>query len=111
SRLSVAETGTSYTLPSRCTRKRSRSSFSSSCSSSMRWFTGGTLPCRDMADEPEETVAWQAMRYKCPVLGADGNTIGEAMSLLGDESADIFHGIAVLHHALGRLLEVPAASI
>ncbi|TMB90810.1 MAG: hypothetical protein E6J45_07980 [Chloroflexi bacterium] len=64
-----------------------------------------------MTDEPEETVAWQAMRYKCPVLDADGNIIGEAMSLLGDESADIFHGIAVHHHALGRLLEVPAASI
>ena len=61
--------------------------------------------------ESEPALAWAAMPYRAKVYGADGTEIGTAESLLGDESADIFHGIALRKASGGRTLEVPAAHI
>jgi len=58
----------------------------------------------------EEQIAWTAMPYRAPVLDADGNRIGTAESLLGDEEDDIFHGI-VAKLADGRHVEIPATVI
>ena len=63
-----------------------------------------------MADT-EPTVAWTAMSYRCRVLGADGAEIGRAESLLGDEAADIFHGIAMRRASDHQTVEVPAARV
>ena len=49
------------------------------------------------------------MPYRAKVYAMDGSEIGTAESLLGDEEADIFHGIAV--HRDGKTLEVPAAHV
>ena len=59
----------------------------------------------------EPAVAWIAMPYRCPVYASDGADIGTAESLLGDEDADIFHGIAIKRHAGGTTLEIPATRI
>ena len=59
----------------------------------------------------EEQVAWTAMPYRAPVLDADGNPIGTAESLLGDEADDIFHGIALKRHSDGKIVEIAADSI
>ncbi len=59
--------------------------------------------------EDEQAVAWIAMPYRAMVYGSDGSEIGTAESLLGDEEADIFHGIAVQHG--GKHLEIPAARV
>ncbi len=40
-----------------------------------------------------------------------GTVIGQTESLLGDEEADIFHGLAVKLSDGGRMLETPAARI
>src|SRR2546430_17093488 len=56
-------------------------------------------------------VAWTAMPYRAPVIDGEGNRIGTAESLLGDEAADIFHGIAVKRSSDGRLVEVAAANV
>ena len=60
-------------------------------------------------DEP--AVAWIAMPYRCPVYAGDGTEIGTAESLLGDEDADIFHGIAIRRHGAGATLEIAATRI
>ena len=51
------------------------------------------------------------MPYRAPVTDRDGNRIGTAESLLGDEEEDIFHGIAVKRSRDGRLVEVAAAHV
>ncbi len=61
--------------------------------------------------EDEPALAWIAMPYRAKVYGADGSHIGTAESLLGDESEDIFHGIALKKSAGGRIVEVPAVRI
>lgn len=61
--------------------------------------------------EDEQALAWQAMPYRAKVYGSDGSVLGTAESLLGDESADIFHGIALRKTSGGKALEVPAARI
>jgi hypothetical protein len=58
-------------------------------------------------DEP--AIAWTAMPYRAAVMTSDGAELGTAESLLGDEEADIFHGIAV--KAGSRMVEIPAARI
>ncbi len=66
-----------------------------------------------MADETdrETPLAWTAMPYRAPVLGKDGNRIGTAESLLGDEGRDIFHGIVVKLAEGGHFRELPAARV
>jgi len=61
--------------------------------------------------EEEQALAWTAMPYRAKVFGADGSDIGTAESLLGDESADIFHGIALKKASGGKAVEVPAVRI
>jgi len=48
------------------------------------------------------------MPYRAPVTDRDGKPIGTAESLLGDEGADIFHGIAVKRSSDGKVVEVAA---
>ncbi|HZQ48711.1 MAG TPA: hypothetical protein VFB69_00185 [Candidatus Dormibacteraeota bacterium] len=61
--------------------------------------------------EEEPAIAWMAMPYRAPVYGMDGVEIGTAESLLGDEEADIFHGIAIKRRSGGPTAEVPATRI
>lgn len=61
-------------------------------------------------EEEEREIAWLAMPEKAPVLGRDGEEIGRAEGLLGDEGDDIFHGI-VVKLARGRKVEVAADRI
>jgi hypothetical protein len=59
----------------------------------------------------EEQVSWRATPYRAPVLDAQGKVIGQTESLLADEEADIFHGLAVKLTDGGRMVEIPAARI
>lgn len=61
--------------------------------------------------DDETVVAWRAMPYRAPVVGADGSEIGTAESLLADEDEDIFHGIVVKRRPGGHALEIPATRI
>jgi hypothetical protein len=61
--------------------------------------------------DSEPALAWQAMPYHSRVYAADGSEIGTAESLLGDEGADIFHGIALKRTSGGQVVEIPAARI
>ncbi len=57
-------------------------------------------------EEEEREIAWLAMPEKAPVVGRDGEEIGRAEGLLGDEGDDIFHGIVVKLAHGGRKVEV-----
>ncbi len=59
----------------------------------------------------EQVVAWPRTPYRAPVLDADGGEIGTTVSLLGDEAADIFHGLAVKHGGGQTLVEVRADQV
>ena len=61
--------------------------------------------------ENEPAIAWPAMPYRAPVFAVDGTEIGSAESLLGDEEADIFHGIVVKRNHDRKMAEIPAARI
>ena len=59
----------------------------------------------------EDQLSWRATPYRAPVLDGNGEKFGTAESLLGDEEADIFHGLAVKLSEGGGLVEVSAARI
>ncbi|HUY61124.1 MAG TPA: hypothetical protein VMW49_04535 [Candidatus Dormibacteraeota bacterium] len=59
----------------------------------------------------EQVVAWQRTPYRAPVLDAEGGVIGTTASLLGDEAADIFHGLAVKQAHGHAVVEVPAGQV
>jgi uncharacterized protein YrrD len=45
---------------------------------------------------PDSTpIAWRAIVYGTPVLGADGNRIGSVREVLGDDEDDVFHGLRI----------------
>ena len=59
----------------------------------------------------EDQLSWRATPYRAPVLDARGSPFGRTESLLGDEEADIFHGLAVKLSHGGGLVEITAARI
>lgn len=65
----------------------------------------------DPDDDGEHQVAWLATPYRAPVLDAAGNELGTTESLLGDEQADIFHGLAVKLKGKGTVVEIAAAQV
>jgi hypothetical protein len=61
--------------------------------------------------EDEPALAWRVTPYRAQVFAADFLEIGTAESLLADDGADIFHGLAVQRRLDGKLVEIPAARI
>jgi hypothetical protein len=61
--------------------------------------------------DDQEQLAWKAMPHHATVTDRSGAPIGTAESLLGDEGADIFHGIVVRRQPDHKLGEVAAASV
>jgi hypothetical protein len=61
--------------------------------------------------DPDAQVAWTAMPYRAPVTDREGRRFGTAESLLGDQSEDIFHGIAVKRSSDSKMVEVAAAHV
>jgi hypothetical protein len=59
----------------------------------------------------DDAISWKATPYRAPVFDTDGNKIGTAESLLGDENSDIFHGLAVKRSHGGHLVEISADQV
>ena len=51
------------------------------------------------------------MPQHAPVVDAQGDEIGIVTAVLGDESEDIFHGVAVTRRHDGQTVEIAAARI
>lgn len=60
-----------------------------------------------MADE----VAWKVVEPGWKVVGADGAELGSVDEVLGDQTADIFNGLAVSPGLLRRARYVPAERV
>src|SRR5579872_4424553 len=58
-----------------------------------------------------DPVSWRVIRPGWKVEAADGSEVGEVDEVTGDDSADIFDGLAVSTSALGRPRYVPAETV
>lgn len=55
----------------------------------------------------EADIAWMSIKHGAVVCDSAGGLIGRVVATLGDEQ-EALHSIAILHHALGHELSVPA---
>lgn len=58
-----------------------------------------------------EPVSWLMVRAGWKVYASDGSEVGEVDEVAGDDTADIFDGLAIATSALGRPRYVPAESV
>ncbi len=58
-----------------------------------------------------DPVSWLMIRPGWKVYASDGTEVGAVDEVAGDESQDIFDGLAVARSALGKPIYVPAESV
>jgi hypothetical protein len=58
-----------------------------------------------------DPVSWLAVEHGWSVVASDGEQIGSVSKVLGDETADIFDGLAVRHGHSGSTKYVPAEKV
>jgi len=58
-----------------------------------------------------DPVSWLLIRPGWKVLAAEGAEVGEVDEVAGDDSADIFDGLAIATSALGKPRYVPAEQV
>ena len=58
-----------------------------------------------------EPVSWLLIRPGWKVLAVDGGKVGEVDEVAGDDSEDIFDGLAIATSALGKPRYVPAEQV
>lgn len=54
-----------------------------------------------MSEPAEPQVAWKAIEADADVLSADGESIGKVSRVVGDATADVFTGLAILVDTFG----------
>jgi len=60
---------------------------------------------------PDDPVAWSYVEAETLVVGPNGEELGRVAAMLGTETEDIFHGIAVTPYRDGTTREVPADAV
>jgi hypothetical protein len=58
-----------------------------------------------------DPVSWMVIEEGWPVVDADGKDVGRVDEVLGDEGADIFNGLRILHGVIGKRTYVPAEEV
>jgi len=58
-----------------------------------------------------DPVSWLLIRPGWKVLAADGSEVGKIDEVVGDDTADIFDGLAIATSALGKPRYVPAEQV
>jgi hypothetical protein len=58
-----------------------------------------------------DPVSWLLIRPGWKVVAADGSEVGEVDEVAGDETQDIFNGLAVARSALGKPRYVPSEQV
>jgi len=64
-----------------------------------------------LADEMAEPVSWLMIETGWDVLAVDGGHIGGVDEVVGDDTEDIFDGLAIATSALGKPRYVPAEQV
>ena len=60
---------------------------------------------------PDDPVAWSYVEADTLVVGANGEELGRVTAMLGTETEDIFHGIAVTPYRDGTTRVVPSDDV
>ena len=60
---------------------------------------------------PDDPVAWSYVEAETLVVGPNGEELGRVAAMLGTETEDIFHGIAVTPYRDGTTRVVPADDV
>ncbi len=60
---------------------------------------------------PDDPVAWSYVEADTLVVGANGEELGRVAAMLGTETEDIFHGIAVTPYRDGTTRVVPSDDV
>ena len=58
-----------------------------------------------------DPVSWFVIEAGWKVVDAAGNEIGKVESVIGDSTEDIFNGLKVATHLLGKAEYVPAENV
>ena len=58
-----------------------------------------------------DPVSWLLIRPGWKVLASDGSEVGEVDEIAGDDTEDIFDGLAIATSALGKPRYVPAEQV
>jgi hypothetical protein len=60
---------------------------------------------------PDDPVAWSYVEDGTPVVGPNGEEIGKVAAMLGTETENIFHGVAVKPEHDGSVRVVPSDAV
>jgi hypothetical protein len=60
---------------------------------------------------PNDPVAWSYVEDGTPIVGPDGEDLGKVAAMLGTETENIFHGVAVTPAGGGATRVVPADAV
>ncbi len=55
-----------------------------------------------MSTPPEPQVSWKAIEANADVFTSDGFAVGKVSKVVGDPTADVFTGLAVSKHVIGK---------
>jgi sporulation protein YlmC with PRC-barrel domain len=61
-----------------------------------------------MNERGEPQVSWKAIEANAPVFSSEGEAVGKVESVVGDQDADVFTGLAVSIDVLGAARLVPS---
>jgi hypothetical protein len=64
-----------------------------------------------MNERGEPQVSWMAIEADAPVFSSEGEAVGKVESVVGDQEADVFTGLAVSIDVLGPSRFVPSEAV
>jgi len=62
-------------------------------------------------ERSEPQVSWKAIEANAPVFSSEGEAVGKVESVVGDQDADVFTGLAVSIDVLGPARLVPSECV
>ena len=64
-----------------------------------------------MSQQEKPQVSWKAIEANAPVFSSEGEAVGKVESVVGDQTADVFTGLAVSIDVLGPARLVPSERV
>jgi sporulation protein YlmC with PRC-barrel domain len=64
-----------------------------------------------VSTSPEPQVSWKAIETDAKVFTSDGFAVGKVSKVVGDPTADVFTGLAVSKHVIGKPKFVPSERV
>jgi sporulation protein YlmC with PRC-barrel domain len=64
-----------------------------------------------MSKQEKPQVSWKGIEANAPVFSSEGEAVGKVESVVGDQTADVFTGLAVSIDVLGPARLVPSERV